>query len=528
MATDHDLNLTLRVFDEGSSKLAAFAAKLGAMQKAGAKFALPIVQGVAGVGSALGRVGSEALGLGLRFAGLAAGAGFALWRIVDGAVEAGDKLGEMADRVGLGVDAFASLQYAAAQADVDQEQFNTALDQFNKRLGEAKAGGGGLLTFLNKVSPALAEQVKHATSTEEGLSLMTDAFKRIEDPGKRAALAAAAFGRSGLQMGNFLHQGSAAIQEQQRRFLELAGSQERFARGAGELDNTMRDASVAFLGLRNAAAGALFPAITKLTAGVTDFLAKNRDGIVRWAENAGAAISRWVDGGGLQRLGSSLESLVGSVVRFVDAVGGIQNVAIGAGLVMAGPLLSSVVGLGSALWTLGAAVVPPLVAGIGSLAVALVPAALNFAALALAAGPFLIIAGSIALVGKTIYDNWGNLKMIFSDLVAEVERLGGVLNIIKNPLSAVVSAAGFVRRGFGGEGDPNSGLTPEARARAARFNAAGAAPFNAEAARPALSSTNDARVSVSFDNLPRGARVTTDPASTAPVSTDVGYSMAVP
>ena len=84
MATDHDLNLTLRVFDEGSSKLAAFAAKLGAMQKAGAKFALPIVQGVAGVGSALGRVGSEALGLGLRFAGLAAGAGFALWRIVDG------------------------------------------------------------------------------------------------------------------------------------------------------------------------------------------------------------------------------------------------------------------------------------------------------------------------------------------------------------------------------------------------------------------------------------------------------------
>ena len=38
----------------------------------------------------------------------------------------------------------------------------------------------------------------------------------------------------------------------------------------------------------------------------------------------------------------------------------------------------------------------------------------------------------------------------------------------------------------------------------------------------------EARVSVDFSNLPRGARVTADPNSTAPVSLDVGYSGVMP
>jgi hypothetical protein len=116
-------------------------------------------------------------------------------------------------------------------------------------------------------------------------------------------------------MGRFLHQGSAAIQEQQRRYMELTGSQEDFARGAGLLDNQMRETELAFTGLRNVAAGALFPALTQLAGAVTAFLVKNRDGLKRWATGAAAALQKWIDGGGIDRLVASLTAIGGAVVR---------------------------------------------------------------------------------------------------------------------------------------------------------------------------------------------------------------------
>lgn len=527
MASDHDINLTLRVFDQGSSKLSAFAAKMGALQKTGASFGAPIAKGFAGVGSAVGNVASNVFGLGARLAGLGIGASVVLGGIIHSAVEAGDKLGEMAQKTGLSVDAFASMRFAAEQADISQEEFATSMTFFTKQLGQAKAGTGGLLSFLNKVSPALGQQIKGAKSTEEALSLMTDALTRVTDPGKRAALAAVAFGKSGVQMGQFLGQGVGVVQAAQIEFMRIAGSQEQFAKTSGDLDNALKRSGTAFGGLQAALASKLFPAFTKLADGVTNFIVAHRDGLAKWAERTGAVISEWVDGGGLDRLADALGKVAGGIGSVLKWLGPMGTAMVGVG-VLAAPLLSSVVGLGSALWTLGGAILPALTAAWSALVPALVPVALNFAAMAIAAAPFLLAAGGIALAGKAIYDNWGEIKMIFSDLIAEVERLGGVLEIVKNPLGAVSSFAGFVGRGFGGEGDQNSALSPEAQARAARFNAGTAKPFNAESARPALSSTNDARVSVSFDNLPRGARVTTDPSNSAPVSTDVGYSMAVP
>lgn len=45
------------------------------------------------------------------------------------------------------------------------------------------------------------------------------------------------------------------------------------------------------------------------------------------------------------------------------------------------------------------------------------------------------------------------------------------------------------------------------------------------AAAALLQSKSEARVSVDFSNLPAGARVSTDPTSSAPLDVNAGYSM---
>ncbi len=536
---DFPLSLTIRANDKATATLRRVNANVN-------KFTSPVKAlglGFKGVGKGISNVGGAAFDLGTKLLAIGGIAGFALAHVIKGAVDAGDKLGEMAARVGLGVDAYASLQHAAGQADIEQEAFNGAMDQFNKRMGEAKAGGGSLLAFLKKVSPALAKQLKGAKSTEEGLSLMTDAMSKIEDPGKRAALAAAAFGRSGLQMGNFLHQGSAAIQEQQRAFMRLGGSQEEFAKNAGELDNAMRETEVAFLGLRSAAMGALFPALTSLSKAVTEFIVKNRDGIREWATKAGAAIQKWVDGGGVERLVTGIKDLAAKAGMLIDKLGGLQNAAILVALVMGAPLLSAIAGLAGSFWTLGAAIVPVVVklgtlligaigtavTASGGLASALfVAAGAAYSAVAavgtfaIAAAPFVLAAAAIGAAAYVIYDDWADIKFFFSDLwngitwnieqawgriKAIVEKMGGVMGILTNPIGAAWEGTKMLSEAAFG---------PDAAKTIGPAAAAGAI---------AGGQSTEARVVVDFENVPKGVRVTPDKGNSAPLDYSVGPSM---
>lgn len=512
-ANEFPLTLVIRALDKATGPLRAMTARLNTITapfrgfaKEWGKFSeaaglSKIGAGFRGVGSSIQNVGREAFALGARMFGLAAAGTFAAYTIVKGAVEAGDKLGEMSARVGTTVDFFASLQHAAAQADVDQESFNSSLDQFNKRLGQMRAGGGPLLAYLNKISPAFARQVKGAKSTEAALSLITDAMHRHKNVSDRAALSDAAFGKSGKAMAGFFGQGSAAIQEQQAAFMRLAGSQEAFAKNAGDLDNAMRETEVAFLGLRSAALGALFPAFTKLAKGLSDFIVKNRDGLQKWAETTGAAIQAWVDSGGIDRLVESLKSFAGTVGKVVDMIGGLKGVAAAAAVIMSGPLLGAVLSLVPAAWSLLAAFAP-----IGA---ALFP-------FFLAASPFLAAAAGVAAAGAAIYENWAEIKNLFNDLwleirVAFLNGWAGIEPIVQK----LLGAAGIV-----------SQITsnPVGFAANAIFGPAPAPALGAASARPRAGS-NETRVKVAFSNVPPGVSVTPQSGGTAPLDLSVGRTM---
>lgn len=538
------LEVTIKAVDEITGPLRAMTAKLRAFTAPLAKMSTGLKMlgkesGLAGLGKSFSAAGSSissfASTAGMAVAGLLAG-GYGLYSLVNAAVETGDKLGEMAQRTGLGVDAFASLQFAAGQADIEQEAFNASLDFFNKGVGQAKAGTGKLLAFLKKVSPTLGKQIKGAKTTEEALSLMTSAFEKVEDPAKRAALAQAAFANP--QFGQFLGQGAAEIQKLQTEYLRLTGSQAKFAGNAGDLDNAMKKVGVAFNGFRVAAIAPLMPALTQLSVAATEFIVKNRDGIQKWAEGAGTAIAAWVEGGGLERLATAIANLARQGGELIDKLGGLEGAAKAVAVVLATPVVSSAASATLALATMGKEIVKvawsiaslafgPVIAAIGNFVIAIragygAMAAFNLVLTANPIGVVIMAIAALAAAAYLIWDNWEPIKGFFIDLWDSIssglktawdkmkpiiDKIGSALKY--SPIGMLINGGKWIADKAWGTSSPAQSL--------------GAA---AQAARPAAPMSTTADVNVTFSNAPPGTRVSTAPQSTAPVSLDVGYSHA--
>lgn len=494
---------------EMSVKLKAFSAPFEKLGKGFGTFGkatgIPrLASAFGGAATAVKNVGSEAVNLGLRLLALGATGVFALARIAHGAVEAGDDLAKFADRTGMAVDLYASLRYSAAQADVDQEEFNGAMSKFTKVLGEAKANGGPLLELLRKVSPVMAEQIKSVKTNEQGLSLLTTAFQRLPDQQRRAELSTAAFGRQGQQLGEWMHQGSRVIQDQQLEYLRLAGSQEQFARGSSDLDNDLRKTNAAMQGLRAAALGPLLPVFSRLADRVTGFLVDNRGRLAQWADDTAKSIQGWVNGGGIERLTTQLGRFADGVSKAWDFIGGFKGAAVGLGLYLGGPLIASV-----------AALVPAF-AEIG-IAMATTPF-----------GAFLLGAGAVAAAGYVVYRNWDDVALTFKTFFPEFSKEVGdaahgvqilvewtqKLIDLKNELKASAEAAGGWKKDFA---DATGGLG---------FNPAGLFGIGGPVVDfqvPARAQTS--RVQVVFKGAPPGTRVTTEEAPNQSVETSVGYQM---
>ncbi len=504
------LHLTIKAVDKATGPLKGIS---GAIKR----LSVPMK----GVGSAVNQVGKEAFSLGTKLAGLGVAAGLGLFAVAKSAMDAGDQLDQLSKRAGMSADAYASLQHAAAQADVEQGAFNSSITQFSKGVGQAKAGSGRFLAFLKKVSPELADQVINAKSTEGALTLMTDAMVKLKDPAKRTALSMAAFGDA--QMGEFLAQGGEEIESFRKKFLELSGSQNEFAHRSGILDNSLRDTGTAFLGLRNGMMTALFPAFDRLAIMLTDFIKKNREGLIKWAEKANAAFQEWANNGGFEKLITGLKELATKATGLIDSLGGVKGIMIAVSAFMSMDLASSVIGLAGSLLKLNASLVTAKGGFVGLMAMQAASAigtfftvirngagvmkAFNVVLLANPIGLIVLGIAAFAAGAYLVYKNWEPIKTFFSELW---DILRGV-NEEQKRMSAQV--------------DEPITVSQQAAVKKTLFvdrptlGAKGAAPVNG------VRQTNDARVTVEFPNAPKGTRVTADPKSKAAVETNVGVNM---
>lgn len=191
---------------------AAFAADMGKAQRALAsesakmnRHLSSIDRGVGGVVKSLGRFATVA--------GVVAGVA-GLGRMTQHALESADAIGKAADAVGIGTDALQEYRHAANLAGVQTDAMDGALKAFTKRMGEARANTGTLVTFLEKYDKALLQTIQNAPNTEAALDAIFNGMAKAGTAADRAALASAAFGRTaGVDMANLVRDGADSLKE---------------------------------------------------------------------------------------------------------------------------------------------------------------------------------------------------------------------------------------------------------------------------------------------------------------------------
>ncbi len=396
--------------------------------------------GFSALAGSLRRAGSAAAGLGRHLSGiigpLGALTGVAsvagLTNLVGNFASGADELTKFSRQVGLSVEALQEYQFVAERQGVSQSAFNTSMIAFSKRMGELRAGTGGLYGLLKKVNPAFAEQLKNTHSTEEAFGLLMHAMTSLEDPQKRSALAAAAFSRSGTVMTRIAEAGAEGIAElrAEARRLGLVFDEETGHKAESFMDS-MANLQAVFTGLKNAIGGDLLPHIQPLIDQFKTWLLVNRELI---AQKIGAIIQRVAEA--LQSVDwaavwAGITGIIDSLGSAVDAVGGWENALLALVAVMNGGLIGSVLSVGKAFLGLGRVVL---------------------------ANPVLAAVALIAGAVYVIYENWDKIVEWFQARFARIRSafdvgfVAGVTEILRsfNPVSIIMDAIdGLVSYLFG-------------------------------------------------------------------------------
>lgn len=226
MSKEYSVVLAISAKDTSAGAFSAVRGRLGQLQ--GQMSAFGRSAGFHQVAGAFGKMRQELGGLGgmggllnfafgpiLALAGGAAGGG--LMAFTKQAAEMGDELDELSSRVGIGAERIQEFQYAAKVAGVGNEEFNKALEKFNRNIGLAVNGGGEAKEVFDALGIKLG-QGKNILSTESALLAVADAMDKVKNPSERAAVAAALFGKEGAKLAPMFQGEMRELENGERRF----------------------------------------------------------------------------------------------------------------------------------------------------------------------------------------------------------------------------------------------------------------------------------------------------------------------
>jgi hypothetical protein len=212
-----------------------------------------------GVESSIDRVKTSWQSLSGLFAAGAAGGGLVM--LVNHAIEAGDQLNKLSQKIGVSVDDLSALKFAAQLADVEVGSFTRGMKGLNDTLVQAQDGTSKQAALLK----ALGVDIK--AGPNEALKQVADAFKQLGDDEVKTTLAGAIFGsKIGIDMIPLLNQGRKGIDEvsDSARKLGLTFGAE-FAQQAEQFNDNMKKLTTGGQKLGIMIAGEILPGLSSLT-----------------------------------------------------------------------------------------------------------------------------------------------------------------------------------------------------------------------------------------------------------------------
>lgn len=460
------------------------------------------------VQSAAGNVSRSARGIVMTFGGAATAAFAAINKMANTA----DDLNTMAGIVGLNIEAYQKLRYAAEQNDVAVETFDKALQYLSKTMGEMRGRTGALNTRLAKTHPALLKQLRAARDNETAFRLMMDAINKAGSAQEKAYLATTAFGRAGqglISLGNVGIEAMAKWEAEAENFGLVSAEGGELADDWGRAVVRVR---MAVQGLGNVILNRIIPVMAPMINQFADWVSANKELIA----------TRVVEFG--ERLVETLRKIAAVTAPILDLLSRCAWLVDALFIGKAAGLILNIIKLGAALKNLAVAT------GIFNAA--------------LWANPITwIVAGILALIAAVaalIY-YWKDIVAWFQNMCYKYPMLKRVFDGIKAYFGAIVSVLksvwGFIEKIVDGVkwvidkvgnifGSGNKTLTVEQKKSANGWLADNGLMTSPQYSPAALgaSQTNiatmggmsrqSADINVRFDNLPAMTRIDTTTSDT--------------
>lgn len=214
----------------------------------------------------------------LRSAAVIAAGSAAFGLLIKKSLDAADTIAKTADAAGISTDMLQELSHAANIAGIETAALQGAMTKFTKGIGEARLGTGTMVTILRKLDEELLNSLEAAETADEAFDIFIKAAADLENPMERAALFAAAFGRTaGTQMALLIKDGVSSLEDlrQEARDLGLV-IDEDLLRGAEAANDALTRLGSSIKKRVIAAVLELAPIITELadrfTRGLPDLI----------------------------------------------------------------------------------------------------------------------------------------------------------------------------------------------------------------------------------------------------------------
>ena len=387
-----------------------------------------------------------------RNAGIAVAAvGTAIFGLASSTAALGDDVAKSADKLGIGVEAFQELRYAAERSGVPIATFDSSMTAFVKRLGEAKEGTGPAADAIKALGLNVRDLLE--MKPEDALGKIAERMKDVKNPAERAAIASDLFSRAGVGMVNMLRDGEKGLVDLRKQARNTGYVlSEKTARDAEVFQDRLLDAQLTVKGLKNVIGAEFMPVVTRSMETFSAWAQENRADVQAFAKTAVESLERAIPVIGEVASGmGTVASKVGEVTaKVADMVGGWDNFGVVLGAVFASKAILSV---GRFVWSvgrLGAAMIalapslPVVAGGIKAIGLALAANPIGLAVTAIAGGAILVYKYWEPISGffKRL---WGKVK---ADFDLGMERVGIVIEAFSK-VSSITEAWDVVKAGVG-------------------------------------------------------------------------------
>lgn len=540
------ISMVLKAIDEVSGPLKGIGGNVASFQN-------KIKTGVISVGNGVRETTDGLKSIGMRTVAVATGT----VALAKSASAYGDDVNDMSRVLGMSTDSLQAFRYVGKMSGVEIDEMDTALKKFTVNLGKTAEGGGISKTALHALG--LSAKELRSAGADKALDVIADKFAKVKDPAVRANLAVELFGKSGAGMVNVLSEGSAGIEKAKKRAKELGIILDKEAiLAAADFDDKWQEVTLTLAAAKNMIGVALMPKIqaciewiTRTTVSVRAWSKANPE-LAKTLETVGlslGAVALFITPVAKTITGIyDLSKAVSGLKKTIKKAGGIgeifQKISMNPKLFI---ILAVIVAIGAAVYLIYKnwdKIVPAVQSGIADIS-------RFFSSLwdGLKKGFFSVASVVLDLfggIGKTVLGLGSKVAGAFgidtSGLDAAIGGIEDLQSRVKNqsffkpsdvpaavPAAAVANAAPLPKNVTHAltAAPPLTQVLPMQVPRTAVGTAGRPMVATGSAARvqaPQVSrQINDSKVTVNFQNVPRGTRVTTEKQAPG-LNLEMGYA----